>query len=113
MQVKEFSIEREQTLAQPIAVVFRFFSDPANLGEITPPWLDFRIVGCSTPKIGEGTQIDYKLRLRGLPLRWQSRIRSWNPPHGFIDEQVSGPYRSWIHEHVFEDLGGSDRKSVV
>jgi ligand-binding SRPBCC domain-containing protein len=87
--------------------VFRFFSDPANLGEITPPWLDFRVVGCSTPVIGEGTLIDYKLRLRGLPLRWRSRIDSWNPPHGFIDEQLTGPYRSWIHEHLFEDLGGS------
>jgi ligand-binding SRPBCC domain-containing protein len=109
LAMKEFTIEREQTLPQPLENVFRFFSDPANLGEITPPWLGFQIVRCSTPAIGEGTLIDYKLRLHGLPLQWRSRIRSWNPPQRFIDEQVSGPYRSWIHEHFFEDLGACTR----
>ncbi|MBK7644412.1 MAG: SRPBCC family protein [Planctomycetes bacterium] len=105
--MKEFTIEREQKVARPIAEVFHFFSDPKNLGEITPPFLDFHIVACSTSTIGEGTLIDYKLRLRGFPLRWRSRIRAWEPPTRFIDEQLSGPYRSWIHEHSFEDLGSA------
>ena len=54
----------------------------------------------------EGSIIDYKLRVRGLPLRWRTRIKVWEPPHRFVDEQLHGPYRQWIHEHTFEPRDG-------
>jgi len=47
-----------------------------------------------------------RLRLRGIPIRWQSEITAWEPPHRFVDEQRRGPYRAWIHEHTFEERGG-------
>ena len=49
-----------------------------------------------------GAQISYRLRLRGLPLRWRSEITAWEPPHRFVDEHAAGPYRSWVHERRFE-----------
>jgi len=55
-----------------------------------------------------GALIDYRLRLRGIPIRWQSEITAWEPPHRFVDEQRRGPYRQWIHEHTFvEQEGGT------
>lgn len=45
--------------------------------------------------------LDYRLRIRGLPVRWQSQITEWNPPERFVDRQTRGPYRLWIHEHTF------------
>lgn len=101
-----FLLERELIVPRDIHEVFAFFCDPANLDHLTPPWLTFRIVGSSTPEIGNGTLIDYKLKVRGIPLRWRSRIVDWNPPFSFADEQLRGPYRSWFHRHTFEDLGG-------
>jgi len=50
-----------------------------------------------------GTLIDYRLKIRGIPARWQSRITAWEPPHRFVDEQTRGPYRIWIHEHRFTE----------
>ena len=53
-----------------------------------------------------GALIDYKLRVHGIPIRWRTRISAWEPPARFADEQLSGPYRRWIHEHTFEEAGG-------
>ena len=50
----------------------------------------------------EGTLIDYRLSLHGLPLRWRSRIERWEPGRSFVDRQVRGPYHLWHHRHEFE-----------
>jgi ligand-binding SRPBCC domain-containing protein len=53
-----------------------------------------------------GTRIDYRLRVLGLSVRWQSEITAWQPPHRFVDEQRRGPYRLWHHEHTFTEQDG-------
>lgn len=85
--------------------VFSFFADANNLEKITPPFLNFHVTGMSTEKIQEGTVIDYKLKLKGVPLNWKTLIKKWDPPHSFIDNQESGPYQLWHHTHSFEKLG--------
>ena len=104
MRVHEF--QTELWLPVSPAHLFSFFGDAANLDAITPPWLHFRMETQKAIVIREGTLIDYRLRIHGLPLRWRTRIAAWQPPHRFVDEQIRGPYRQWIHEHTFEQQGG-------
>ena len=95
----------EQSLPGTPEQVFPFFSDAFNLEQITPPWLRFSVLTPGPIDVGEGTLIDYRLRLHGVPLLWHTRITGWDPPHRFSDEQISGPYRAWRHLHTFEPLG--------
>ena len=112
MRIREFQCEL--WLPLPPEELFPFFADAANLDTITPPWMHFHIVTPCPIEMGEGTLIDYKLRVRGLPMRWRSLIREWQPPHQFVDEQLRGPFRQWIHTHTFEPRdGGTLVRDVV
>ena len=102
MPAREF--QRELWLPLPPRELFPFFANASNLDAITPPWLHFHIVTPEPIEMRAGTVIDYRLRVRGLPLRWRTLIREWQPPLRFVDEQIRGPYRLWIHEHTFEAL---------
>ena len=99
----EFSVHSTVLLRRPREQVFDFFSRAENLNLLTPPWLHFTILTHPPIEMGLGTCISYRIRIRGIPVRWVSEITEWEPPCRFTDTQARGPYRRWAHRHVFEE----------
>ena len=90
-----------QWIDKPPQEVFPFFSEASNLETITPDFLGFKILNKSTASIKTGTIINYKLKLHGIPLKWKTEILDFQQDKFFIDNQIKGPYKKWLHKHSF------------
>jgi ligand-binding SRPBCC domain-containing protein len=104
-------LERSQRVELPARQAFDFYVDAHNLEPMTPPWLHFEVTTPGEPILRRGTLLDYKLRLHGVPVRWQTLIETWEPPLRFVDVQAKGPYSLWEHTHLFEKDG--DAATIV
>ncbi|MEK9628485.1 MAG: TIGR01777 family oxidoreductase [Nitrospinota bacterium] len=96
----------EQWVPQPISKIFDFFTDPNNLEKLTPKLLQFKILKVTSTPIREGTVLNYSLKIRGIPMRWQSKITECIHETRFADTQTRGPYSSWHHIHEFHEKDG-------
>lgn len=98
-------LETRVWLARPRPDVFAFFADPRNLRLLTPPALRLTLL---TPRtaLAAGAVLDFRVSWLGLPLRWRSYIREYDPPYRFVDVQVRGPWARWEHRHRFLEEGG-------
>ena len=107
----------EETVVLPIAIdeAWQFFSNPANLGLLTPPELGWEILRRPGPNVYAGAIIAYRIRpILGLPLTWVSEITQVAAPYYFVDEQRGGPYQVWHHEHhLRERPGGTEVRDLV
>jgi ligand-binding SRPBCC domain-containing protein len=107
-------LRRRQLIGGSLEEVFAFFKDPYNLETITPPFLRFRVLDTTDAEVREGTRIRYRLRLRGIPMGWESRITEFTDGVMFADEMLRGPYRRWYHRHLFREVpGGVEMEDIV
>jgi ligand-binding SRPBCC domain-containing protein len=95
------TLRRQQRLPLSLRDTFEFFERPENLALITPPWLGFRLLTPPPITMAAGLTLDYRVRVLGVSRPWRSLITEYDPPHGFRDVQVVGPYRVWDHRHRF------------
>lgn len=99
------TLKHTQIISIPLNEAWDFFSSPLNLNKITPPEMNFNILSTFNPedKVYAGMLIKYKVSpLLGIPLNWTTEITAVEYQRHFIDEQRSGPFAYWHHEHFFE-----------
>jgi ligand-binding SRPBCC domain-containing protein len=104
-----------QRLALSSEAAWDFFSDPANLASITPPWLAFEIASPLPAAIHPGLIIRYRIRPLGrAALSWVTEITHLRVGEFFVDEQRFGPFRFWHHQHHFRPCtGGVEMTDLV
>lgn len=100
-------IHRKVPIKLSPAESWKFFSDPRNLKLITPPWLNFKITSAPDGEMYAGMIIAYKVHpILGIPITWVTEITHLKNLEYFVDEQRSGPYRMWHHQHIFREIHG-------
>jgi ligand-binding SRPBCC domain-containing protein len=62
------------------------------------------IGGVTAGVIGLGEFVTWRARHFGITWTMTSTITEWDRPHRFVDEQRTGPFRSFRHEHRFEPV---------
>jgi ligand-binding SRPBCC domain-containing protein len=100
--------EASQDLPRPVAEVFAFFRDPANLATVSPPELHLRLVE-GPAELALGARLVLRGRRWGVPQRVVSEVTAFEPPVTFTDAQIEGPFRKWVHTHTFEEVPGGTR----
>ncbi|MEY3239476.1 MAG: hypothetical protein RIR11_914 [Bacteroidota bacterium] len=111
------SFKRVQRLPISVDAAWDFFSNPDNLLEITPAYMQFKVT--SDPdfrtKIYPGQVITYTVRpVLGIPLFWMTEITHVADKKFFVDEQRMGPYQLWHHQHHFKAVpGGVEMTDLV
>jgi ligand-binding SRPBCC domain-containing protein len=99
--MKTYTLQRQQLVKRSLQDVFHFFSQPENLGLLTPRGLGFQMLTPGPIQMKDGAVIDYVIKLFGQDLRWTTHITLFDPPHKFVDVQLKGPYSFWHHTHTF------------
>jgi ligand-binding SRPBCC domain-containing protein len=104
--MKVYKFIRKQSLPISIHQAWDFFSVAENLVRITPEYMRFRIVHRSGgPSAYAGQIIQYRLfAFPFLPVSWTTEITYVQKPNCFVDDQRSGPYALWHHQHHFKAL---------
>jgi ligand-binding SRPBCC domain-containing protein len=110
------SIKTVQKIPVSLDKAWEFFSDPANLQAITPAGMGFRIISPDAgDKMYAGQILEYRVKpLLGIPVYWMTEITQVKDKAYFIDEQRTGPYKLWIHQHYFKEIpGGVEMKDII
>ena len=105
-----YTLETQQLVPAKIENTWKFFSNPANLNNITPKNMGFKITSNSADKMYKGQIITYKIGIFPfIKSNWVTEITEVKENSYFIDEQRIGPYKMWHHEHVFIPLGNQTK----
>lgn len=86
-------------------IAFAWHEDDDAFERLTPPWEKVKVIR-KEGGIKEGATVEVKLGILG-PFGFRAKFRHGKYDFGrlFVDEQETGPFRSWRHLHRFIPVG--------
>jgi len=103
----------ERTVACPCAAseAYEWHLRPGALRRLLPPWDSATVESGSGPeeRLEKGARTVLRVGVGPIGLRWTAEIADEQPDRTFfVDRQVSGPFRSWVHRHEVSADGRSE-----
>ena len=89
----------------PVEELYDWHLRPGAFERLAPPWERAEVVARTGP-VADGAVVTLKVPIGPASVRWVSRHRDVHRPAGFVDEQLSGPFASWVHTHRMEPAPG-------
>jgi len=113
--LKLYQIKTKQKLPISVDKAWEFLSNPKNLKEITPKYMNFRILSGADRSIFAGQIIQYKVTpMLGISTKWVTEITHVKDKEYFVDEQRFGPYALWHHKHFIKKIdGGVEMEDII
>lgn len=100
-------IEVETKIAAPRERVFDLSRSIEVHAFSTASSAERAVAGVTSGLIAAGQQVTWEARHLGVTQRLTSRITRLERPRHFQDVMVSGAFRHFVHDHDFEEEGGS------
>lgn len=98
--------EAQTSIGADLTVVFDLARDIDAHKQSMSHSNETAVAGVTSGLIGLGESVTWRARHFGLPFRMTSKITEMDSPHRFVDEQTSGPFARFHHEHRFEKTEG-------
>lgn len=102
---------RESRLDAAPARVWQWHANPGALERLLPPWRDVRLLS-RDPDLRDGARVELQLGIGPLRTRWIAVHRDVVPGRRFVDEQLAGPFRRWLHVHRFEETADGGTRLI-
>jgi uncharacterized protein len=88
-----------------------YHEHPGTFARLAPPWQRMRIIERSGG-LGPGARTVFKGWIGPVPFVWEA-VHVEHQGAGFTDVMRKGPFKSWRHEHVFEQLGNGSKLTDI
>ena len=95
---------RSIVIHAPVQRVFGFHEREDALTLLTPKFPPSKLIS-KTGGITPGSRVVLQVG----PIQWVALHGEYIKNRLFVDEQLSGPFKKWLHRHEFEDLGNWTR----
>lgn len=101
------TFEHQSIIPTTIEAITAFHEDPRALARLVPPppLMFFQVLRDDRSSLTEG-EIEFRLWLGPLPVRWLARHQAGPTAHSFADHMLAGPMAIWQHEHIFTRVDG-------
>jgi ligand-binding SRPBCC domain-containing protein len=98
------SFVRRTRIAAPVERVFQWHELPDAFERLTPPRAQVRVIERSGG-IRDGGHMLIEIGYPPLSIHWTAEHSGYIENRQFRDIQVRGPFRRWVHTHLFEPDG--------
>jgi uncharacterized protein (TIGR01777 family) len=92
-------VSRRSPMPVPVEALWAWHLRPGALERLMPPWDRVRVVA-RTGGVENGARVTLAVPVGPIRVRWIAEHRDVDPPHGFADEQIAGPFARWVHVHT-------------
>lgn len=95
-------------IARPVAAVFDFLVQTANLAQLAPPELGLQLIA-GPDRLALGATLQWQARRMGITQTLVNEVTRFEDGVHFDEEQRRGPFKRWTFAHRFEPAGAGTR----